>query len=306
MNKPTLDARILANVNTFAAVVETGSFIRAAQALGLTQSAVSHAIARLEARVCIRLLHRTTRSVKLTAEGEAFYQQVAPLLHSMRNAVTTASGSSAVVQGRLRVNVDPFFASLLLAPAIGRFLDRHPLLSLELITRPQLGDLVADGFDIAIRFGDQPASSLVVRKLLDTRILTVATPTYLERHGHPTKPADLTAHPCLQFRDPVTGQPFEWEFHRGRKIVPVQTSGRLIVSDAGTLLSACLAGIGIAQVMELGVHDLLQRGKLIDLFPDWPDERFPLNAYYPSRQLPPAKLRAFIDFVLDLTKTPKP
>src|ERR1700722_10236328 len=124
MNKPALDGRILANIGVFAAVVETGSFIRAAQSLGLTQSAVSHAIARLEARVGIRLLHRTTRSVKLTSEGEAFYQQVTPMLHGMHDAVTTASGSSAAVQGRLRVNVDPFFASLLLAPAIGRFLDR--------------------------------------------------------------------------------------------------------------------------------------------------------------------------------------
>jgi DNA-binding transcriptional LysR family regulator len=306
MNKSPFDSRLLSGISVLTAVVESGSFIRAAHSLGLTQSAVSHAIARLEARVGVRLLHRTTRSVKLTAEGQALYDQVAPMLHGIDDAVTTVSGSSAAVRGRLRVNVDPFFASLLLAPAIGRFLDRYPELSLELITRPHLGDLIADGFDIAIRFGEQPPSSLVVRKLLDTRILTVAAPAYLERHGRPTKPSDLTAHACLQFRDPVTAQPFEWEFHRGRKIVPVQTAGRLLVSDAGTLLSACLAGIGIAQVMALGVQPLLDRGKLIELFPDWPDERFPLNALYPSRQFPPAKLRAFIDFVLDLTKTPKP
>jgi len=293
----TADTRILGGVSTLAAVVESGSFVKAAEALGVTQSAVSRAVSRLETRLGIRLLHRTTRSVKLTAEGQRFYEEIAPMLSGIRDAVTSATGAAAVVSGRLRVNIDPFVSRLLIAPQIGSFLNRYPELSLELITRDSLGDLIGEGFDVAVRFGDPPTSSLVVRKVLETRILTVAAPSYIERHGRPTKPSELTRHHCIQFRNPGTGQPFEWEFHRGRKIVPVKTSGRLLLTDVGTMLGACIAGAGIAQVMALGIQDLLDGGQLVELFPDWPNEKFPLFALYPSRTLPPAKLRAFLDFV---------
>ncbi|MGD0182830.1 MAG: LysR family transcriptional regulator [Terriglobales bacterium] len=293
----TADTRILGGVSTLVAVVESGSFVRAAEALGVTQSAVSRAVSRLETRLGIRLLHRTTRSVKLTAEGQRFYEEIAPMLSGIRDAVTSATGAAAVVSGRLRVNIDPFVSRLLLAPQIGSFLNRYPELSLELITRDSLGDLIGEGFDVAVRFGDPPTSSLVVRRVLETRILTVAAPRYIERHGRPTKPSELSRHHCIQFRNPGTGQPFEWEFHRGRKIVPVKTSGRLLLTDVGTMLGACIAGAGIAQVMALGIQDLLDGGQLVELFPDWPNEKFPLFALYPSRTLPPAKLRAFLDFV---------
>ena len=293
----TPNARILGGVSTLAAVVESGSFVKAAEALGVTQSAVSRAVSRLETRLGIRLLHRTTRSVKLTAEGQRFYEEIAPMLSGIRDAVTSTTGAAAVVSGRLRVSIDPFVSRLLLAPQIGSFLNRYPELSLELITRDSLGDLIGEGFDVAVRFGDPPTSSLVVRKVLETRILTVAAPSYIERHGRPTKPSELSRHHCIQFRNPGTGQPFEWEFHRGRKIVPVKTSGHLLLTDVGTMLGACIAGVGIAQVMALGIQDLLDGGQLVELFPDWPNEKFPLFALYPSRTLPPAKLRAFLDFV---------
>ena len=291
------DPRIFGGVTTFAAVVESGSFVRAAEALAVTQSAVSRAISRLEARLGIRLFHRTTRSLQLTAEGERFYQQIAPLLAGLGDAVTSASGAAAAVEGRLRVNIDPFFSRLLVGPRIGEFLHRFPALSIELITRDSLGDLIAEGFDLAVRFGPPPPSSLVARRLLDTRILTVASPGYLEKHGTPAKPSDLASHHCIQFRDPITGHPFQWEFQRGSKSLPVATSGRLLLTDVATMIGACLAGVGIAQVMELGVENLLRSGRLVELFPDWPDETFPLFAFYPSRTLPPRKLRAFLDFV---------
>jgi DNA-binding transcriptional LysR family regulator len=299
----TQDGRILSGVGVLAAVVEGGSFVRAAEALGLTQPAVSRAIARLEARIGVRLLNRTTRSVTLTPEGRGLYEEISPLLAGIGDAVTLVAGSSAAVRGRLRVNMDPYVGSLLLAPHLGRLLERYPELSLELITRAELGDLVAEGFHIAVRFGEQPPSSMVARKLLETRILTVAAPTYLEKHGRPVTPADLVHHTCIQFQDPVARQPFEWEFRRGHRILPVKTIGRLLLTDVRTMLGACLAGAGVAQVLALGVQEHLNQGTLVELFPDWPDERFPLYALYPSRRLPPARLRAFIEFILDVTKT---
>jgi DNA-binding transcriptional LysR family regulator len=293
-----LDGRLLSNVHVLAAVVEGGSFARAAEALGLTPSGVSRAIARLEARIGVRLLDRTTRSVNLTDEGRLFYASINPLVLGIEDAVTRAAGSSGSVRGRLRVNTDAFTSRLLLSPHIRRFLELYPELSLELIARDQLGDLVAEGFDVAVRFGEPPSSSLVARKLIDTRIVTVATPDYLERHGRPAKPADLANHVCIQVRDPVTGQPFPWEFQRGRKLIKVPTSGRLLLTDVGTILGTCLSGVGVAQIKALGIQKPLDDGQLIDLFPDWPDERFPLYALYPSRHLPAAKVRTFIDFVM--------
>ncbi|HEV3018421.1 MAG TPA: LysR family transcriptional regulator [Burkholderiaceae bacterium] len=293
-----LNGRLLSNVGVLAAVVEAGSFARAAEALGLTPSGVSRAVARLEGRIGVRLLDRTTRSLNLTDEGRLLYTNINPLVLGIEDAVTVAAGSSGSVRGRLRVNTDAFTSRLLLSPHIRRFLDLYPELSLELIARDQLGDLVAEGFDIAVRFGEPPSSSLVARKLIDTRMVTVATPDYLKRHGRPARPAELVNHVCIQVRNPVTGQPYAWEFQRGRKLLKVPTSGRLMLTEVGTILGTCLAGVGVAQIKALGIQEQLDRGQLVDLFPDWPDERLPLYALYPSRHLPAAKVRAFIDFVM--------
>lgn len=292
------DARVIANVGVLAAIVETGSFARAGQALGLTRSGVSRAMARLENSVGVRLLDRTTRAVSLTDEGRRLYSEVAPLLNGIEDAVTLTSGSSVAVRGRLRVNVDAFFSRLLFTPHVAEFLSLHPDLSLELVARDQLGDLVGEGFDIAVRFGMPPASSLVARKLLETRTITVASPAYIERHGHPASPADLARHSCILVRDSLTGQTIEdWQFRRGAEVANVRISGRLTVAEWGTMLGACLEGVGIARVKAIGVRHLIEQGALLEILPDWQGEGFPLYALYPSRHLPPAKVRAFIDFV---------
>src|SRR5882672_12468891 len=232
-----LDGRLLSNVRVLTAVVEGGTFARAAEALGLTPSGVSRAIARLEARIGVRLLDRTTRSLNLTDEGRLLYANINPLVLGIEDAVTRAAGSSGSVRGRLRVNTDAFTSRLLLSPHIRRFLELYPELSLELIARDQLGDLVGEGFDIAVRFEEPPSSSLVARKLLDTHFVAVATPEYLERHGRPAKPTDLVNHLCIQVRSSMTGEPVPWEFQRGRKVITVPTSGRLLLTEPGTLLN---------------------------------------------------------------------
>jgi len=292
------DGRVISNVGVLAAIVEGGSFARAAEALGLTRSGVSRAVSRLEARVGVRLLNRTTRALALTDEGRRLYSNVAPLLTGIEDAVTVTSGSSVVVRGKLRVNVDAFFSRLLFTPHISEFLSLYPDLSLELIARDQLGDLVGEGFDIAVRFGTPPESSLVARKLLDTRTITVASPAYLKQHGRPSVPSDLVNHACIQVRDSLTGQPIEeWKFRHGSKVVQIGITGRLMVAEFGTMLGACLGGVGIARVKAIGVEHLIQQGVLVELLSDWHGEGYPLYALYPSRHLPPAKVRAFIDFV---------
>ena len=296
------DSRLLSGLGVMAAVVDARSFVHAADALGLTQSGVSRAVARLEQRIGVRLFDRTPRAVTLTDEGRRFYERVAPLLANIEDAATLATGASTAVHGRLRVNIDPYFSKLVLAPRLGEFLAEYPALSLDLTTRDRLGDLVADGFDVALRFGEPEPSTLIVRLLLKTRILTYASPSYVTRHGRPRKPADLgtNAHTCILFRDSVTGRPFPWEFHRRKAIVTVPVSGRLVVNDPFTMLAACEAGVGVAQGFELGTGELFRSNALVQLLPGWAEERFPLYAYHHSRHLPPAKVRAFLDFVLSL------
>jgi len=296
----SFDEKILNGMSVLAAIVDHGSFVRAGETLNMSQSGISRSIGRLEARLGIRLLDRTTRSVSLTDEGRQFYQQVMPLLLGLEEAAATATGGAAVVRGRLRVNVDPFFSRLILGPRLGAFVNQHPELQLELVTRDQLGDMVADGFDLAIRFDQPRISTLVARKLLDTRIVTVASPAYVKHYGRPQTPQQLVDHTCIEFRDPESGRPFTWEFCRQTERISVDTAGRLTVNDVQTMHSVCLAGYGIAQVMELGAEALLAEGHLVDLFPDWPDDRFPLYAVYPSRYHPPAKIRAFLDFVISI------
>jgi DNA-binding transcriptional LysR family regulator len=297
------DGRLLAGISVLAAVVQTKSFARAADVLGITASGVSRAVARLEARVGVRLFDRTTRSVALTDEGRRFYEQVAPLLAGIEDAASTASGSSGVVRGRLRVDIDPYFSRMILSGHIGGFLRRHPELTLELITREHVGDLIADGIDVAMRFGEPPAGTLIARKLLETRVLTVASPGYLKKHGRPEHPAELQDHSCIQFIDPLSGHPFEWEFRAGKKVLAVKTSGPLVLTDVGTMINECVAGTGIAQVLGIGVRPLLESGRLVELFPEWPGETFPLYALHPSRHHPPAKVRAFIEFGLKAARS---
>ena len=152
----------------------------------------------------------------------------------------------------------------------------------------------------SLRFGEPPGGSLVARKLIETRILTVAAPGFVARHGRPKHPSEVARLPCIEFYDAANARPFQWEFRKGRKVLPVNPAARLMVSDVGAMLSACEAGVGIAQIMQLGSRDLLAEGRVVELFPDWSGELFPLYALYPSRQLRAAKVRTFIEFTVDL------
>ncbi len=294
------DGRLLAGVTVLMAVVEAGSMTRAAEALGLTASGVGRAVQRLEVRVGVRLLDRTTRSLRLSEEGQRFHRRVGPLLEEIEAAALEAAGAAQRVRGTLRVNVDPFFSRLILAQELAGFLDRQRELRVELVMRDNVGDLVGDGFDMAIRFGEPPAGRLLSRKLLETRILTVATPAYLARAGRPAHPSELDRHACIDYRDPLSGRPFQWEFRRGREVVRGGGPARLMVSDVDTMLGACMAGVGIAQIMALGSEYLFRAGHLVELFPDWPDEVFPLHAIYPSHRHRPAKVEVFSEFCRQL------
>lgn len=296
------DGRLLAGVSVLASVVESGSFTRAGEILGLSPSGVSRSVSRLEERIGVRLLDRSTRSLRLTSEGERLYELAAPHLLGIEEAATLASGAVGQVRGTLRASVNPIFARNVLAPCLPEFARRYPGLQLTLIQHPDAGGLISDGIDVAIRFGPQPGSAMSSRRLLETRVLTVASPGYLAAHGRPGMPVDLEQHECLDFIDPQRGRPFEWEFRRPSETIPVKTKGRFTFTDVDTMVTACLAGTGIAQVLAFGVERHLADGSLVELFPDWPDETFPLYAVRPSRRLAPAKTEAFLTFCVEISK----
>jgi DNA-binding transcriptional LysR family regulator len=303
-----VDSRLFSGLGVFVAVLEAGNFVRAGEALGLTQSAVSRSVQRLEERLGVRLLERTSKTIRLTEDGERFCAEALPLFSQLGEVAEGMVKAAGKARGRLRINVESSFARLFLAPRLGAFLKAYPEVRLELLVRERLGDLVAEGIDAAILFGEPVPSALIARRLLQVHILTCASPDYLARCGRPRKPADLEAeqHECLLFRDPATGKPFPWEFHRGRNRLSVNVTGRVIVNDALTYVALCVAGNGIAQLIDLTIEPLLKNGKLINLFPEWTDELFPLYVYYPSRHSVPAKLRVFLDFLVSSLEAERP
>ena len=292
----SFDTRLLTGAGVLAAVTETGNFARAAEMLGLTPSGVSRAVARLETRVGVRLFNRNPREVTLTEEGRRFHAQVIPLLAGLEEAAADAAGTAAVVSGRLRVSIDPWFARMVLASNLQQFMARYPLLSVDLMTSNYREEMMT-GMDVAVRFGPPENSSLIARKLLETTVVTCAAPAYLEKHGEPRTPHDLVHHELLLFRDPQTGRPFPWEFHRGGKVTQINAAGRLVMDDPSAAVAACIAGQGVFQTLGIGLQSMLSKGELVQILSQWADERYPLYAYHPSRHLPPAKVRAFLDFV---------
>jgi DNA-binding transcriptional LysR family regulator len=295
------DSRLLSGMSVLATVIENGSFTRAGTTLGMTASGVSRAVTRLEERLGVRLLDRGTRSLRLTSEGERLYALASPHLAGIEEAAQLTAGAAGQAEGLLRVSVNPVFAHHVLAPALPAFRARYPDVHLLLLPPVEAGALAAEGIDVAIRFGPQPDSSMASRWLLDTRVLTVASPAYVAVHGRPASPDDLAKHECIQFLNPQNGRPFEWELRRGHDVVHVSTAGHATFSDGDAMVAACLAGAGIAQVLALSVERYLAEGSLVELFPDWPDETFPLYAIRPSRRLAPAKVEAFLAYCVEIS-----
>ncbi|WP_394827242.1 LysR family transcriptional regulator [Pendulispora albinea] len=292
----------LEGLGVLRAVVEAGSFMGAGEALGLTQPAVSRSIGRLEARIGVRIFQRSARSIALTDEGGRFYESIAPHLRAIEEATNEAGRSLAKVRGRLRVNVDPGTAQFVLMPRLGPFMAMHPELFVELAVRDRIGDLIRDGIDVAVRLGNPEPSALKARLLMHTRVVTCASPEYLEQHGTPRRPLDLEKHRCVLMRDPTTGSHFGWVFVRGKDVVPVNVKGQIMVNHFGPMLAACLAGQGIAQFSHLHVREALAHGQLVQVLPGWADETYPLYALYHSAQNMSAKIRAFVDYVVAITQ----
>lgn len=282
----------------FRQVVERGSFAAAARHLKLSAAAVSKNIGELEAHLAVRLLNRTTRSMSLTEAGQRYYEQVARILDDLQQADSSLGELQATPSGTLRVSAPMSFSLVCLADAIPRFLARYPELTLDLQLDDRRVDMIAEGFDLAVRGSDRlEDSSLVARPLLTLRHVLCAAPQYLRRHGTPQVPEDLQALECVQFS--LSGHAREWVFQRGEQVRRLEVCGRYSVNSSLALCAALRAGHGISLVPEIYIHDDLAQGRLQPLLEDWQMMQTQLYAIYPSRRQLQAKVRVFIDFLLE-------
>lgn len=289
----------LSNVTTFIQVAESQSFVQAANALGLSAPAVSKAIAKLEAELGVKLLHRTTRSVSLTPEGERFYEGVTPLMQEMDALTTELTESLNQPQGRLKVSMGAAYGRIWGTRLMPDFLKQYPQLSVELFLDDQDVDLAADGIDVALRIGVLPDSAnLIARRLFTVPLITCATPAYLEQAGYPCHPDDLDHHNCLNFRNRKTGRPMPWFFTMDGQVERKQVKGNLTIDDGEAVGRSAIAGLGISQMPGYMASAALDQGLLIEVLREYRPPEVPITALYLERRLVSPRIRAFVDFMV--------
>lgn len=282
-------------MQTFANVVDAGSFVGAAGALGLSKAAVSRHVNELESRLGVRLLHRTTRRLSLTPEGEIFLVRCRDLLSGLEEAEAEITASSDTVRGLLRVNVPVTFGIRRLAPLWGEFRDRHPQVRLDITLADRIVDLVEEGYDLAIRIGTLSSSSLVSRRLTVTRLIMCASPDYLSAHGAPAHPDELAGHAVIGYSYWSGGD--EWRLDGPHGPVTVRTRPCIHSNNGDTCRAAALAGQGIILQPDFVVGDDIEAGTLVELMPEYRAGELGVHAVYPSRRHIAPKVRALIAFL---------
>lgn len=285
-------------LKAFATIVEEGSFIRASARLRISPPALSQTIRQLEARLGVRLLNRTTRSVAPTAAGDTLFARVGTAFRELEGAVADAHASRDQPAGSLRINVPRVAAMRFIAPSLGDFQRAYPDISLTVIVDDMLTDIVEGRFDAGIRLGERLEKDTVAVKLSgDLQMAAVAAPAYLAGRRTPRHPGDLHQHRCINFQWPSGGNIYRWEFARGKRALEIAVEGRLTVNDTDLLLNAVLGGAGIAYMMDYQVRPWIENGKLIRFLEAWSPSFPGFYLYHPSRRHVPPALRAFIDFV---------
>jgi DNA-binding transcriptional LysR family regulator len=292
------DANRFGEMEVFARVVELGGFSAAARAYRMTPSAVSKLVARLEARLGARLINRSTRRLELTPEGSAFYERGIRLLADLDEA-ERAAGASDVPSGRLRVNANVPFGRQILLPLVPTFLDLYPAVKLNIVLTDTVIDLLEERTDVAVRAGPLKSSRLVARKLGETRMTIVAAPGYIERHGLPRKPADLTRHNLLTFCYARTIE--GWPLIENGTPVTVTPVGNTLISDGDALRHLVLAGLGLARLGSFQVRDDIAAGRLVPVLEDCnPGDTEDIHAVFLGQNGPlPSRVRVFLDFLAE-------
>jgi DNA-binding transcriptional LysR family regulator len=288
-------------MRVFAAVVDAGSFVGAAGALEMSKAPVSRYVAELESRLGTRLLHRTTRKLSLTPEGEVFYARCRELLGGVEEAEAEITSRSGEASGLLRVNVPVSFGLLHLASLWAEFMAQHPRVTLDVTLADRVVDLVEEGFDLAVRIARLPNSSLVSRPLTSTRLVLCASPAYLRKRGQPTHPSELASHDVLAYSLFSMGD--QWEFTGSEGVVSVKVAPRMRTNSGDTCRVAALRNQGIVLQPTFLVGPDLLAGTLVEVMPAWRSIELCVCAVYPSRKFVSPKVRLMIEFLVNAFRT---
>ncbi|WP_347554069.1 LysR family transcriptional regulator [Robbsia sp. KACC 23696] len=284
-------------MSVFIAVVDAGSFIGAVDGLRMSKAAVSRHVDALEQRLGVRLLQRTTRRLSLTDDGRTFYQRAKEVLSALDDAEATLSSRSAEPSGMIRINVPLTFGVDHLAPLWPRFLEAHPKVDLDITLNDRVVDLVDEGYDLAVRIGAMPDSTLVSRHLANTRMILCATPAYLARHGTPQLPRDLAAHRVLAYTNGASRD--EWTFTGpDGHAVAARIHARVHSNNGDTCRAIALADGGIMLQPRFMLEADLRAGRLVEIMPDHHAGMFGIYAVYPTRKQLPLKVRRLVDFLV--------
>ncbi len=282
----------------FAKVVDAGSFSAAAQQLGISKSAASKQVSRLEDGLGARLLNRTTRRLSLTETGRLVHRHCLAMLEEARQAREAASRTQSEPRGRLRLSAPMTFGTMYLGPILADFLVRFPELEVDLSLSDRFVDLVDEGFDVALRIGDLPDSSLISRQLAENKMFLVAAPAYLDRHGTPDNPADLKNHNFLRYS--LADNPSALRIRTPDGVVTVEVHGDLVANNGQVMCEAAIAGLGISVVPDFMVGNAIRDGRLKMLLPGCqPARASAIHLVYPHRRHLEPKVRVFIDFIAD-------
>lgn len=292
-----MDRADLSALDHFAAVARHGNFRRAAIERGVSASTLSQTLRDLEARLGVRLLNRTTRSVALTEAGATLLASLEPALAQIAASLDEARSAQAAPSGPLRINAPEPAIELILAPLAAEFLAQYPAVRLELIAETGFVDIVARGFDAGVRWAESLAQDMIAVPLgPPQRFVVVATPDVIERHGAPAHPRDLMQRPCLRVRYPSGAEP-PWEFERAGDVVRVPVGGPIVTNSTVLLQRAALDGAGFLQTFDGLVAGHIAAGRLVEVLADWSEPFAGPLLYYPSRRHPPPALSAFVAFV---------
>ncbi len=287
----------LQSVVMFVRVAEKRSFTEAASLLGLSPSGVSKAIARMEDRLGVRLLHRTTRNVNLTHDGTTLYESCRAILDALEDAENAVSNRRSTLRGKLRIQMPIGLGQRIIVPCITRFAAANPELTIDAELSDRSSDLANEGLDLAIRIGELRDTRYIARHLCNLRFITVASPRYLKQHGEPRTPEELDSHRCLVFYMPHLHRYRDWRFSHKGKTFSRTPAGVININDAQAVLDTVIAGAGVANIATYVAHDAVKKGLLRVILKDYTSSGPPVSIVYLERKHMAPRVHAFIDYL---------
>lgn len=289
-------------MKVFVRVAELASFTKAADSLGVLKGSISTSIQSLESHMNTRLLHRTTRTVSLTQDGQIFYERCKDLLIDVDDLETMFQSGKTNISGRIRVDVPIGVAKNVVISNLAKFLSEYPNIEIELSTTDRRVDIIAEGFDCVVRIGALSDSGLIVRSLGQLRMINCVSPAYIKAHGEPTKIEELAEHFIIHYATVLGARSATWEYFDGEKYSALKMKSLITVNSSDTYIGACLEGLGIIQVPLAGLKHFIKEGSLVEILKNYKAEPMPVSLLYPNRRNQPKRVKVFMEWITELMK----